>query len=91
MSCAHRFLLVALNLFGLLPDFPSAHEMTQGFRKSRSSPLKHIFSTILAFRPPSTQNWVSNSLVAQEWLSKKFKFALRAPFPTATPHYRSTE
>jgi hypothetical protein len=45
---------------GLLPEFPSAHEMAQDYRKSRSSPLKHIFSTIPAFTPPSAQNWVSN-------------------------------
>jgi hypothetical protein len=47
-------------LCGLLPEFPFAHEMTQDFRKSLSSPLKHIFSTIPAFTPTSTQNWVSN-------------------------------
>jgi hypothetical protein len=47
-------------LGGLLPEFPSAHEMTQDFRKTRSSPLKHIFSTIRAFTPPSTQNRVFN-------------------------------
>jgi hypothetical protein len=44
-------------LCGLLPEFPSAADITRDLRKSRSSPLKHIFSTIPAFTPPSTHNW----------------------------------
>jgi hypothetical protein len=31
-------------------------DVSRDLRKSRSSPLKHIFSTIPAFTPPSTQN-----------------------------------
>jgi hypothetical protein len=41
------------------PNFPPLTEMTRDLQKSRSSLLKHIFSTIPAFTPPSTQNWVS--------------------------------
>jgi hypothetical protein len=45
-------------LSGLLPEFPSASEMTREFRKTRSSLLNHIFSTIPAIALSSTQNWV---------------------------------
>jgi len=44
--------------FGLLPRFAFAPEMGRNLRKSRSSPLKHIFSTIPAIALSSTQNWV---------------------------------
>jgi hypothetical protein len=59
-------------LCGLLPEFSSAPEMTGDIRKSRSSLLKHIFSTIPAFTPSSTQHWVCTRSGCQEWLSKKF-------------------
>jgi hypothetical protein len=52
-------------------------------RKSRSSPLNHIFSTIRAFPPHSTQNWVCTRSSPHEWLPKKFTFALKAPFPNS--------
>jgi len=42
------------------PFFPrsSARDVTRDVRKSRSSPLKHIFSTIPAFTSSSALNWV---------------------------------
>jgi hypothetical protein len=52
-------------LQGLLPKAHSAYvrvrvrEAFRGLEKTRSSLLKHIFSTIPAFTPPSTKNWVS--------------------------------
>jgi len=36
----------------------STRDVTRDLRKNRSSPLNHIFSTIPAFAPSSTQNWV---------------------------------
>jgi len=45
-------------LFGLLPEFPFAPEVTRDLRKSGSSLLNHIFSTVPAIALSSTQNWV---------------------------------
>ena len=73
----------ASTLSGLLPEFPCAPEMTQDLRKSRSSLLNHIFSTIPAIKPSSAQNWVCSCSGPQGLVVEKISFALRAPFPNS--------
>jgi hypothetical protein len=53
----------------------------QDIRKTRSSLLKHIFSTIPAMRYLQPKTEFTASSVAQEGMPKKYTFALRAPFP----------
>jgi len=55
--------------------------VTRDIRKSPSSLLKHIFSTIPSFTPPSTQNWVCSHSYCLVVATEKISFALRAPFP----------
>jgi len=74
---------VASMLFGLLPEFPFASGMTQDLRKSRSSPLNHIFSTIPPICHLQLRTGFAAAPVAHEWLPQKYTFALRAPFPNS--------
>jgi hypothetical protein len=68
-------------LCGLLPEFPSAPEMTENIRKTHSSPLKHIFSTNPAFTPSSTQNWVCTRSGCPGVVVEKIQIRAQSSFP----------
>ncbi len=70
----------ASELCGLLPVSPSAPEMTQDLRKSRSSLLNHIFSTILAIKPSSAQNWVCSCSGPQGVVVEKIYIRAQSSF-----------
>jgi len=68
-------------LFGLLPEFPFAPEMTRDLRKSHSSLLNHIFSTIPAIALSSTQNWVCSHSGSLGGDAEKIYIRARSSFP----------